>query len=165
MFERQNSFPLDWVVKAISKSEFVRWVYEQEQSKMETELGKLTQRRLLLDGVRNRLSAAELMERLQIDRRELIMRIETLSGEGYEMQPFIELELSDLSKEEEQAIRLALLELGTAYLKPVFQRIYGEEGLNGSSMEMQRRYERIRLLRMTISEGEQQQEMSNQQSA
>ena len=156
LFERQHSFPLDWVVSTVPESEFIRWVYEQEQAKMESELGKLTQRRLLLEGVRNELSAAELMERLQIDRRELIMRIETLSSEGYDMQPFIELELSDTSKEEEQAIRSALLELGTEYLKPVFMRIYGEEGLNGSSSEMQRRYERIRLLRMTLSEGEQQ---------
>lgn len=163
LFERQHCFPLDWVVSTIPESEFIRWVYEQEQAKMESELGKLTQRRLLLEGVRNGLSAPELMERLQIDRRELIMRIETLSSEGYDMQPFVELELSDTSKEEEQAIRSALLELGTEYLKPVFLRIYGEEGLNGSSAEMQRRYERIRLLRMMLSEGEQQ--PSTQQSA
>ena len=163
LVERQTSFPLDWVAGAVPESEFVRWVYEQEQAKMDSELGKLTQRRLLLEGVRSGLSAGELMERLQIDRRELIMRIETLSSDGYDMLPFIELELSDTTEEEAAAIRSALQELGTEYLKPVFIRIYGEEGLNGSSTEMQRRYERIRLLRMTLDESEQQ--ATAQQSA
>ncbi|MGZ9583433.1 HRDC domain-containing protein [Paenibacillus marinisediminis] len=170
--ERSTSFPLDWVEGAVTETAFVQWVYEQERTKMDAELSRLMQRRVLLEGVRDGLGAGELMERLEVDRRELLMRIETLAEEGYDVLSFVNIELADTPEEELLAIRNALTELGPEYLKPVFVRIYGEEALTGTGSELQRRYERIRLLRLTMdsaasgqSSRTSRKRASNQQSA
>lgn len=149
--ERQTSFPLDWVGAVVTERAFVEWVYEQEKVKMDSELLRLKERRVLLEGIRDGLQALELMEQLQVDRRELLVRVEALAEEGYDMMSFIQKELADVTLEELTSIRSALTELGMEYLKPVFVHIYGEEALNGAGIELQRRYEYIRLMRLTMA--------------
>lgn len=145
---RETEFPLDWVQEKVPQADFLKWIYEQEELKMNQELRRLTERRLLLEGIQAGTDAKELMNLLNIDRRELMVRIEAVSGEGYDVHPFIDQELQNVPLEEQQAIEAALQELGGEYLKPIFAQVYGEEALESSGSEMQKRYERIRLLRM-----------------
>lgn len=146
--DRKMDFPLEWVQDAVSEEQFLKWIYEQEEMKMSLELKRLIERRLLLEGIQSEMAVKDLKTLLNIDRRELMVRIEALSGDGYDVLPFIEMELQEVPDEEQQAIEEALQELGGEYLKPIFIQVYGEEALESSGGELQRRYERIRLLRM-----------------
>ncbi|MDK8183102.1 HRDC domain-containing protein [Paenibacillus sp. UMB4589-SE434] len=148
---RAAEFPLNWVRETVSEPVFLKWVYEQEQAKLNNEFGKLVERRMLLEGIQNQMSAEQLTGHLKIDRRELLVRIEALVADGYDIHDFIELELSIISSEERQSIIAALAELGVEYLKPVFVRVYGEDALQMASGELQRKYEYIRLVRMTLN--------------
>lgn len=147
-FERATTFPLDWISTVVSEEEFAKWVYSEWESKQNQELSKLTDRRVLLEGLQQSMSIEQLMERLQVDRRELIMRIETVEREGYNVNELAESELHSMQDEQRAAIELAFEELGDEYLKPIYVRAFGEAALEGSYAEVQTNYERIRLLRL-----------------
>ncbi|WP_084159241.1 HRDC domain-containing protein [Paenibacillus taiwanensis] len=148
---RATEYPLNWVRETVSEPLFLKWVYEQEQSKLNNEFRRLVERRLLLEGIQNQMSAERLTAHLKVDRRELLVRIEALVADGYDVHNFIEIELASLSSDERQAIQAALAELGVDYLKPVFVRVYGEEALQVGASELQRKYEYIRLVRMSLN--------------
>lgn len=147
-FERTTAFPLDWISTAVTKEEFAKWVYSEWESKQNQELSRLTDRRMLLEGLQQHLSIQQLMERLQVDRRELIMRIETVEREGYDVSPLVESELHSMPEEQRVFIELAFKELGDEYLKPIYVRAFGEDALEDPHVEVQANYEKIRLLRL-----------------
>lgn len=147
-FERTSTFPLDWISSVVSEEEFAKWVYSEWESKQNQELSKLTDRRVLLEGLQQQLSIAQLIELLQVDRRELIMRIETVEREGYNVSMLAESELQSMPEEQRAIIELAFVELGDEYLKPVYVKAFGESALDESYVEVQANYERIRLLRL-----------------
>lgn len=147
-FERTTTFPTDWISTVVSQEEFAKWVYSEWESKQNQELSKLTDRRVLLEGLQQQLSIEQLMERLQVDRRELIMRIETVERDGYNVNNLAESELCSMPEEQRAVIEQAFAELGEEYLKPIYVRAFGEEALDGSYTEVQANYERIRLLRL-----------------
>lgn len=146
--ERSTTFPLQWVQEAITEQQFAQWIYAEWEAKQRDELTKLTERRKLLEGIQQGRSLLELMEILHVDRRELIMRVETLEREGYQVETLVEAEISSLPPEERQAIDMAFAELGDEYLKPVYIKVFGEAALEQSSASVQANYERIRLLRL-----------------
>ncbi|MBG9737229.1 HRDC domain-containing protein [Paenibacillus alvei] len=147
-FERTTTFPPDWISTVVSQEEFAKWVYSEWESKQNQELSKLTDRRVLLEGLQQQLSIEQLMERLQVDRRELIMRIETVERDGYNVNNLAESELCSMPEEQRAVIEQAFAELGEEYLKPIYVRAFGEEALDGAYTEVQANYERIRLLRL-----------------
>lgn len=147
-FERNTTFPLDWISSAVSEEEFVKWVYSEWESKQQQELTKLATHRMLLEGLEQRLSFEQLMEKLRIDRRELIMRIEMIEREGYKVDMLAESALTSMPRKLRSAIESAFAELGDEYLKPVYIRAYGAEALEKSYAEMQANYEQLRLLRL-----------------
>ncbi|UHA72338.1 HRDC domain-containing protein [Paenibacillus sp. 481] len=160
--ERKTTFPLDWVQAAVTEAEFAKWIYEQEEDKQAAELLKITERRRLLEGVQLGERIEQLMTRLQVDRREIIVRIEAMEQEGFNMQELIERELVDLPQDERSAIEHALSDLGDKYLRPVLVRAYGEMALEKPMVELQPIYERIRLLRLVRREHNGQSEKSEQ---
>ncbi|WP_019421789.1 HRDC domain-containing protein [Paenibacillus sp. OSY-SE] len=147
-YERSTTFPLEWVQAAITEQQFAQWIYSEWEAKQRDELTKLTERRKLLEGIQQGQTLLQLMELLRIDRRELIMRIETLEREGYQVETLVEAELASMPREERQAIDMAFVELGDEYLKPVYIKAFGEAALEQATASVQANYERIRLLRL-----------------
>ncbi|MCR8843791.1 HRDC domain-containing protein [Paenibacillus sp. SC116] len=147
---RRTTFPLDWVSAAVGPAAFLQWVYQQEEQKMSGELNRLVEKRTLIDAVQQRLEPEVLMERLNVDRRELLVRIEALSEEGYDMMSYADHVLSEIDVDIRSRIEDSLQEMGMDYLKPIYIQIFGQEALKEASAVIQRRYEYIRLVRMQL---------------
>lgn len=146
-FERNTTFPLDWVISTLSEEDFSKWVYAEWELKQDQELTQLTQRRILLEGLEQGLTIKQLMEQLQLNRRELIMRIEAVESEGYNVDQIVEAELTEMSTEYRAIIEAAFIELGDEYLKPIFEKTFAEI-VTKDVYDAQTCYEQIRLLRL-----------------
>ncbi|MBD8499827.1 HRDC domain-containing protein [Paenibacillus arenosi] len=147
---RRTTFPLDWVSAAVGPAAFLQWVYQQEEQKMSGEFNRLVDKRTLIEAVQQKLEPEVIMERLNVDRRELLVRIEALSEEGYDMMSYAEHVLSEIDTEMRTRIGDSLQQLGMDYLKPIYIQTFGQEALKDASAIIQRRYEYIRLVRMQI---------------
>lgn len=113
-YARTTDFPLDWVADTVSEPEFARWVYAEWEAKQANELAKISERRLLMEGLQQGMGIGQLMDRLQVDRRELIMRIEKIAKEGGAIEGLAEEELASMPPVEREAVESALIELGTS---------------------------------------------------
>ncbi len=144
--ERQTEFPLDWVAGAIDHREFTRWMYEQRELKLKEELDRQTNKKKLLEGIFQGENLTSLQQILSVPRRELLLLLEELEQEGYDLEPLIAAELETVPPEEREAAWKAFEEEGDRYLKPVFRKVYGEEPLKDKDPD--RAYEWLRLLRL-----------------
>ncbi|GAC42706.1 HRDC domain-containing protein [Paenibacillus popilliae] len=147
-YARTTDFPLDWVAAAVSEPEFARWVYVEWEAKQANELAKISERRLLMEGLQQGMGIEQLMDLLQVDRREMIMRIEKIAKEGGAIEGLAEEELASMPPPEREAVESALIELGDEYIKPIYIKVFGEAALELSASEIQTNYERIRFLRL-----------------
>jgi len=147
-FERNTAFPLDWIPSVVSEEKFMRWVYTEWELKQHQELKKLTARRLLLEGLEQRLSFEQLMKKLQVDRRELIMQLEMVEQKGCEVKALLESTLASMPESFRSRVEFSFQELGDEYLKPIYIRVYGEAALEKSYADIQGNYEQLRLLRL-----------------
>ena len=150
---REHSFPLDWVAQAVDEQKFAQWVFRLKEEKYSRALNALNEKRALLAAIREGKSIADLEQALQLDRRQLVERIEKLDEEGYDVLSVVDLELSDVTPEEWKQASEAMSELGDRYLKPLLQRVYGEEG-NGPQ-DLERKYEKLRMMRIRFRHGRQ----------
>ncbi|MFC7681130.1 HRDC domain-containing protein [Paenibacillus sp. GCM10028914] len=144
--ERTTSFPLDWVFSELKEDEFLSWLYKQKEHKYKQELEEFRMGRVMLMGIAEGLSLDQLAEKTSMSRRELVEQMEVLEKEGYDMELLIRLELESLPETEHSAIWKAFEDLGDTFLKPVMQRVYGQEPAAQGGME--RLYERLRLIRI-----------------
>jgi hypothetical protein len=90
---RETSFPLDWVTRSIDMYKFEAWVLEQKEQKVRMELDKETNKRNLLEIVASGASLESLQAGLSMQRRDLLLWVEELEREGYDMEPLVEAEL------------------------------------------------------------------------
>ncbi|MNJ57692.1 hypothetical protein D3C77_532920 [compost metagenome] len=81
-----------------------------------------------------------------MDRREVIELLEELEKDGYSTEDLVKNELQGMPDQEQAAVLQAYEEMGDTFLKPVFQRVYGQEAADGADREL--RYERLRLMRI-----------------
>ncbi|WP_187273868.1 HRDC domain-containing protein [Paenibacillus sp. N3.4] len=143
---RTNGFPLDWVAKSVDTAKFEAWLLAQKEQKLRMELDREASKRKLLETVAGGGSLADLQAVLTMPRRELLLWVEDLEREGYDMDPIVEVELAAVPEEEQIKAWNAFETEGDRYLKPVLQRITGTEELKGK--ELDRAYEWLRLLRL-----------------
>ncbi|MEC0238664.1 HRDC domain-containing protein [Paenibacillus dokdonensis] len=151
--ERSHSFPLDWVHDMLDEHTYESWVYKQKELKYKQDLDKYRTKQMLLRGISEGKRLEHMEQESSLTRRELVESLEQLEKEGYDVDTLIAGELQEMPQSEQSEVWNAFEELGDALLKPILQRVYGQEAAAGSVMEL--RYERLRLIRMRFRrEGE-----------
>ncbi|MNI04509.1 HRDC domain protein [compost metagenome] len=145
-FTRNTGFPLDWVAKLVNIAQFESWLHEQKEQKVRMELDKESNKRKLLELVAEGSVLTSIQEALSIPRRELLLWIEDLDREGYDMDPIVEAELQSVSEEDQISAWSAYETEGDRYLKPILHKMFGADALKGKDID--RTYEWLRLLRL-----------------
>ncbi|EFM11589.1 HRDC domain protein [Paenibacillus curdlanolyticus YK9] len=145
-FERETTFPLDWVTQTLDSKVFMQWLYKQKELKYKGQMTRHQEKRQILQAISEGRTLAELQAELEMNRRHLIERIEQLESEGYDMASIMQSELSEMPDEEQQSVLQAFEAVGDKYLKPVMQHVYGEEGM--ADRPLDQIYDRLRFLRM-----------------
>ncbi|MGO4499369.1 HRDC domain-containing protein [Paenibacillus sp. 2RAB27] len=143
---RTNGFPLDWVANYVDTMKFEGWLLAQKEQKLRIELDREVSKRKLLEIVAGGGNLADLQANLTMPRRELLLWVEDLDREGYDMDPLVEAELASIPEEEQIKAWNAYESEGDRYLKPVLKSLIGTEELKGK--ELDRAYEWLRLLRL-----------------
>jgi hypothetical protein len=145
-FERETGFPLHWVNEMIDMQQFELWLAEQRRMRQETEEAKLAGKRKLLEALAQGEDLSALEKLLSMKRRDILLAVEELAKEGYDVDAFIETELCSVDHEEQQQVQQLFAELGDRYLKPVLFKLYDEQQLK--EKDINKTYEWMRLLRL-----------------
>ncbi|SFL14141.1 HRDC domain-containing protein [Paenibacillus sp. 1_12] len=144
--ERSTPFPLDWVEDQVNPAEFNVWLEQEKGRKRKLQENKQEIRSKLLEAITRGDGLDALREQTQLERRDLLLWIEELDKEGYDMESYIEAVLHEVPEEEQALAWTAFEQKGDRYLKPILQAVYDPEALKGK--EMDRIYEWLRALRM-----------------
>lgn len=144
--QKSTSFPLDWVSKEVDVHQFESWLLAQREQKIRMELDKENNKRKLLELIAGGAAITAIQEALSFPRRELLLWIEDLDREGYDMDSLIDAELQSVQEEEQIRAWSAFETEGDRYLKPILQKVYGQEELKDKDLD--RAYEWLRLLRL-----------------
>ncbi|CAH1221667.1 hypothetical protein PAECIP111893_04756 [Paenibacillus plantiphilus] len=145
-FQGTASFPLDWVEEALDEKDYIRWMLKQKEGKYKQQMDRQQEKRALLDAIAAGKTLDELQAALQLQRRDLLERIEKLESEGYDLEPLIERELEHVTEAEQRLVWDALLSVGDRYLKPVLHKVYGDNSEQGKPVDSL--YDRLRLIRI-----------------
>jgi hypothetical protein len=143
---REHNFPLNWVNEAVEEEAFTSWLYKQKEIKYKKQLERLRLRRILLQGIESGLGMDQLRAASGVSRREVLEAVEELEKEGYSVEKLIELELREVTADEQNRIRTAYELMGDSYLKPVLYKAYGETFSPPDGLDLY--YERLRLIRI-----------------
>ncbi|WP_042163844.1 HRDC domain-containing protein [Paenibacillus gorillae] len=143
---RTTGFPLQWVADELDPAAFTQWLYKQKENKYKNDMVRQHQKKKILHFVMEGGSLEQLQTELELPRREVMDRIEQLETEGYDFEPLIDRELSDMPDDERELIWNAFQQSGDRYLKPVLQQVYGAEGVKDRQADVL--YERLRLVRL-----------------
>lgn len=146
VIERATSFPLDWALSQLDEETFRSWLYKQKEAKFRSQMEKFTTRRNVLESISEGLCVEQIAVRAGIERREVVELLEVLEKDGYNIDSLIEGELKEMPEKEQAAVWKAYEEMGDTFLKPVLQRVYGQEIAEGSNLE--KLYEQLRLIRI-----------------
>ncbi|WP_166242090.1 HRDC domain-containing protein [Paenibacillus turpanensis] len=142
---RESAFPVNWILDQIDEREFHSWMGRQQEQKLKDAENRGVIKAKLLEGMVNGATAAELAEALSLNVRQVTVWAEQLDEEGYDIDPFLVTELSAVPEEKREEAIAAFQTEGHRYLKPVYQKVYGE---SLGAKEMERAYDWLRLLRL-----------------
>lgn len=145
-FERETTFPLEWVEQAVSPQELEEWMAGQKQAKEKQEQNRSRLKLRLLEGIRKGRTLSELAQELSLGRTDVLILVEQAEREGYDVDEWLESELASVGQEERERVYGLFAESGDRYLKPVLNLWYGETGLKGQ--DVNRLYELLRMLRI-----------------
>jgi hypothetical protein len=143
---RKTNFPLGWVAEQIDHQEFKQWILKQKELKFKQDMEKQANRKILLEGVCGGKNLNDLETELSVSRRDLVLWIEQLDKDGYDIDAFIDNELDGVPNKEKEMAWNAFQEVGDRYLKPILQKVYKEEEMKGKNMDAA--YEWLRFLRL-----------------
>ena len=144
--ERRTGFPLDWVITKVDMEKFQHWLAGEIRRKNEAQRLKRQQKQKLLEAIGQGGELSVLQRELSLRRRDLLLMIEELDKEGYDIRPLIETELKTVSDGKLKLAWQAFEEEGDRYLKPVAQKVFANEQMDGQ--DLTRAYEWLRLLRL-----------------
>ncbi len=144
--EQKRAFPLSWVAEEVTQGEFFAWLLQEKERKRKAEADKQETKRKLLEVITKGEKIDSLQEQSRIQRRDLLLWIEELDREGYDLEPYIDRMLSEVPEKEREAAWQAFELQGDRYLKPILQAMYKQEEL--SAKDADRVYEWLRLLRL-----------------
>ncbi|MEX2460077.1 MAG: HRDC domain-containing protein [Paenibacillaceae bacterium] len=145
-FQRETEFPLHWVNERINMQQFEIWLSEQSRIRQETEEAKLAGKRKLLEAIAQGGDLSSLEKLLLMKRRDILLAVEELAKEGYDVDTLIETELGSIDHEEQRQVQVLFAELGDKYLKPVLFKLYNEQQLK--EKDVNKTYEWMRLIRL-----------------
>lgn len=145
---RVTEFPLQWVTEQLDQAAYKQWLFKQKETKYKNQMNRQTARKLILSTVQQGGSLEQLVTELELTRRELLDRIEQLEQEGYDFEPLISKELSEVPEAEQQLVWDALSLVGDKYLKPVLEQVYGSTEASQLNKPVEVLYERLRLIRL-----------------
>ncbi|WP_243633308.1 HRDC domain-containing protein [Paenibacillus xerothermodurans] len=145
-YERSTSFPLNWVESMINPSEFHAWLQSEKDRKTRAEQNKQEIKRKLLEAITRGDDLEAVREQMQLHRRELLLRIEELDRDGYDLEAYVEQMLQNIPDDQQSLAWSAFQLQGDRYLKPILHSLYTEDELAGK--EVDRIYEWLRLLRI-----------------
>ncbi len=145
-YAREENFPLDWVTSRIDYTEFETWLTEQKKRRVQLEIERDENKRKLLEYVTKGNTFDEIESILTLPRREIILWIEELDRERYDVLPWVLNELQSISEEDQQKAWESFEVEGDRYLKPVLLRTFTSEELENKQIEVL--YEWLRLLRI-----------------
>ncbi|WP_214628689.1 HRDC domain-containing protein [Paenibacillus agaridevorans] len=145
---RTTTFPLDWVAERLDPDVFATWQCKQKENKYKLLMDRQQEKKQILSVLQQGGQLSQLEEQLSLSRRELLIRIEGLEAEGYDVEPFVERELSEVPESERQMIWEAMSAMGDRYLKPVLEQVYGQQEEGKSGRQVEQLYERLRLMRI-----------------
>ncbi|MNO72320.1 HRDC domain protein [compost metagenome] len=149
--EQPGNFPLNWVEHEVNEDLFRTWMYKQKEIKFKHEMEKFNLRRNVLESLAEGMNLEKLCTKAGIERREAIELLEQLEKEGYNTDALIQMELKDVSIEEQEKVWKAYEELGDSFLKPVLHKAYHQKAQEGTDLDML--YERLRLIRLLFRRG------------
>lgn len=146
--ERSTSFPLDWVANQLDPSLYTEWLFKQKEMKYKNQMNRQQAKGKILAVAKQGGTIEQLVDALDLSRRDVMERMEQLEQEGYDLEPLIGNELAEMPEEEQQLVWEALQSVGDRYLKPVLQQVYGTSDAGALSMPIELLYERLRLIRL-----------------
>lgn len=147
-YEQIHSFPLDWIHQKVTMDDFIPWFITEGKQKEEKRKARVTQemeeKLRLLEMIEDQVDLEEIAERLSISMSELLKRVRSLDQEGYNIMNFLEKEVEQI--QEKSLIEDIAAKLGSDRLKPIYEKLYGNDGSPMTSKEVGQRYNRIRLV-------------------
>jgi hypothetical protein len=146
--ERNHSFPLNWVYAELNEEVYSAWIFKQKEQKYKQELNQYRMRSALMSGITEGKNLQQLERDCGLPRKEIIEALEELEKEGYDTEHLLQSELQDMPSEEQAAIWSAFQELGDTLLKPILQKVYGEEKDPVAKRNVDQLYEHIRMIRI-----------------
>ena len=144
--QQHTAFPLDWVVANVDLYAFKLWQHKQRELKLKTAHEKKEARKKLLELIHGGQSLEQVVEQLKLPRREIVLWLEELDGEGYDLDTWIDTELEHMPALDRERAVEALRSEGDRYLKPVLKKMYSDEELKDKDVD--RMYEWLRLMRL-----------------
>lgn len=145
-YERSSLFPLDWVARRVDTYQFRLWQHKQKELKLKAELERKAARQRLLQLVSEGQPLEHIVQVMQMQRREVIMAIEELETDGYDVDAFIDSRLQSVPERDQELAWKMFEAEGDRYLKPIVQKLYDEEELK--TKDVDHVYEWVRLLRI-----------------
>ncbi|SHE14248.1 ATP-dependent DNA helicase RecQ [Chlamydia abortus] len=143
---QSTPFPLDWVKEKVDPELFEQWLEEQYRKKETAGEKKRETKRALLEAMEKGVTLDQIASELAMERRELILLLEELDRDGYDVGPFIEMELQAVAKTEQKQAEKLFRDIGHRYLKPVVQQLYTEDELK--QRDVSQIYDWLRLYRL-----------------
>lgn len=145
-YERDTTFPLDWVAGSLDRQQFKLWYYRQKYVKMAEKNDQQERKKAMLKMIDQGATLEQISERFELHKRDAILMIEQLEAEGYKVDRFIDTEMAAIPEDLRDAVLSVFAELGDEYLKPVLQAVYGDEAPSGP--ELNQVYTWLRILRL-----------------
>lgn len=125
-YDRNHSFPLNWVKESIAIDDYEIWREDQIRAKetrqLEMQEQAAQQQKIILKAMGEGNSLIAISEQINQSVPNVLKQIEKLREEGYDVLAWLEKEVQLVDNLSE--IITAATELGTSYAKPVFQRLY-----------------------------------------
>ncbi|CAK4852788.1 unnamed protein product [Aphanomyces euteiches] len=126
--------------------QFEMWLGEQRRLRQGTAEAKMAGKRKLLEALAQGGDLATLEKQLSMKRRDVLLAVEELAKEGYDVDTLVELELVSVDHEEQKQVQELFAQLGDKYLKPVLFKLYNEQQLK--EKDVNKTYEWMRLVRL-----------------
>ncbi len=144
--QRSTSFPLDWVIHQVDMAQFEQWISEQKKRRDFIEQERDSHKRKLIELMHQGTSIDDMQASLLISRRDLLLWLEELDREGYNVIPLADAELAFIPELWKEKAWELFETVGPRYLKPILLKLTEQE--NVQIDEIERAYDWLRLLRI-----------------
>ncbi|GIQ70978.1 hypothetical protein DUZ99_06755 [Xylanibacillus composti] len=145
---RHHSFPLQWVAQQMDHRELFVWMCRQHEHKHKNMLARHQHRKKLLAHASRKSTMDELEKELSLPKREVILLMEKLEEEGYDLSVLTASCAEEIPQQFRDSAMQAFRDQDTRFLKPVLHKLYTEEELQGQ--DIQQLYDWLRIVRMEV---------------